>query len=292
MRLNRVNSEFRRLTSVLLYKPTSEINSYPAPSQILHLRPIEHRSLLLEFDAIIATYKSFGIDVTIIDSAVPLDSDLLYQYNMMYCRDLFFMTPAGAIMANMANVIRSKEPLYAARTLSGLSVPLLHTVFGEGLFEGADALWVKNNLVAVGVGNRTNNQGYKQLKDVLNIQGVECVAIPSTQVTTQHLLGSVQIVDSDLALVRNEIIDSEVIRFLEDHGFMVVKIPENMEVRNRQAMNIVTVAPRTIFMSAGCPCTKLLYEKAGLKIAAELELTQLINGAGGLACATGIVARV
>lgn len=56
-------------------------------------------------------------------------------------------------------------------------------------------------------------------------------------------------------------------------------------------MNIVTVSPRTIIMNADCPETKGLYLKAGLTIAAEIRMTQLINGAGGLACATGIISR-
>ena len=146
-------------------------------------------------------------------------------------------------------------------------------------------------LVAVGVGSRTNRRAYEQIKDILKQADVECVALPSYQTQTQHLLGTVQIVDRDLALVRHEIADNAVIRLLEDHHFTVVKIPENPEVRTRQAMNIVTVSPRTIIMTAGCPETRSIYQHAGLTIAAELELSQLMHGAGGLACATGIISR-
>jgi N-dimethylarginine dimethylaminohydrolase len=275
---------------VLLYAPDASIDNYPEPPRILHLRPIDHAALMREYAAVIAAFEAHGVTVTLIDPA-PLDADQWRRYNMMYCRDLFFMTPRGAIVSEMANCVRAKEPLYAARTLAALGIPLLHTVSGEGRFEGADALWLRDDLVLVGVGNRTNREGYSQVRDVLAGQGVVCVALPSSQVTTQHLLGSVQIVDCNLALVRHQIIDPEVVRFLEEQHFSVARIPENREVRERQAMNIVTVAPRTVFMTAGCPETKELYLQAGLAIAAELELTQLINGAGGLACATGIVSR-
>lgn len=290
MRLLGVNSEYRKLSSVLLYKPGREIANYHDPARILHLHPIDHPAFMLEFDAVIAAFEALGIAVTLIDPA-PLDDDPWYRYNMMYCRDLFFMTPHGAILAKMANSIRGQEPIYAARSLKALGIPLLHVVSGEGRFEGADALWLKDDLVLVGVGNRTNRQGYEQIREVLHQQGVKCVALPSSQATTQHLLGSVQIVDRELALVRHEIIDPEVISFLGQQRCTVIKIPENREVRTRQAMNIVTVAPRTIFMTAGCPETKSAYRKAGLIIAAEFELTQLMYGAGGLACATGIAAR-
>lgn len=285
-----VNSEYSALTSVLLYAPGAEIGAYPDPARILHLRPVDHSAIMREYADVIAAFEEHGTVVTLIEPT-PLDADSRYRYNMMYCRDLFFMTPQGAIMANMANSVRGSEPLYAARTLEASGVPLLHTVSGEGRFEGADALWLRDDLVLVGVGNRTNVEGYRQVSEVLSSQNVECLFVPSTQMTTQHLLGSVQIVDHDLALVRHHIIDPEVVSFFEKQNFTVVRIPENREVCERQAMNIVAVAPRTIFMTADCPETKELYLQAGLTIAAELELSQLINGAGGLACATGIVAR-
>jgi N-dimethylarginine dimethylaminohydrolase len=286
-----MNSEYDKLFSVILYKPGIEIENYPNPAGILHLRCIDHSALMLEFDTIIASFEALDITVTLIDPT-PVDSDVWYRYNMMYCRDLFFMTPHGAILASMASTVRANETIYAARSLGALGIPLLRTVSEDGRFEGADALWLREDLVLVGVGNRTNRAGYLQVRDALFEQGVECVSIPSYQMYTQHLLGSVQIVDKDLALVRHEIVDPEVMSLLERQGFFVVKIPENLEVQTRQAMNIVTVAPRTVFMSTGCPNTRQLYQEAGLTIAAELELTQLICGAGGLACATGIVARV
>ncbi len=285
-----VNSEYEKLSSVMLHIPGVEIDNYPDPLKIQHLAPIDHHSLMREYGAIIACFEGFGIEVNLIDPT-PIYDEREYLHNMMYCRDLFLMTPKGAILANMANTGRRQEPLYAARTLKSLGIPLLHVVSGEGLFEGADALWLKDDLVLVGVGNRTNLAGYQQVRYVLEQQGVTCVAISSCQAITQHLLGSMQIVDRDLALVRHKIIDREIISFLKENNFEVVAIPENSEVKMWQAMNIVTVAPRMVIMTAGCPETKELYQKAGLTIAAELDLTQLINGAGGLACATGIVAR-
>lgn len=285
-----VNSEYAKLTSVILYRPGLDIADYPEPRRIQHLAPINHNSLMLEYDAITARFESLGITVNMIDPT-SINDDRDYRYNMMYCRDLFLMTPYGAILANMANIGRRQEPLYAARTMKSLGIPLLHIVSGEGRFEGADALWLREDLVIVGVGNRTNHQGYLQIRDVLKQQGVDCVDLPSFQSITQHLLGSVQIVDGDSVLVRHEIIDPHIIHFLRENAFKVVPVPENREVIRRQAMNIVTIAPRSIIMTANCPETRALYQKAGINIVGELELTELINGAGGLACATGIMAR-
>lgn len=283
-------SEYGRLSSVLLYRPCPDIGNYPDPARIQHLSPIDHPALMREFDDIVATYETLGIRVNLIDDT-PLSSDRWYRYNMLYCRDLLFMTPKGAIMGSMANNTRSAEPLYAARTLQTIGIPVLHTVSGDGTFEGADAIWLRPDLVLLGVGSRTNLSGFEQVANVLSRQGIHCEAVPSLQTRTQHLLGTVQVVDRDLALVRSEITDPGLVSTLESYGIAVAHVPEHAEVVSRQAMNIVTIAPRTIIMTDNCPLTRQLYLDAGLTIAAELELTQVMAGAGGLACATGILAR-
>jgi len=284
-----LDSEYKELTSVLLYKPAPAIGAHPDPQSIQHLAPINHEELTVQLDELIDTFTSLDVHVTLIDP--PEDPSDSSNYNMMFCRDLFFMTPEGAILANMANETRRGEVCHAARRLEQAEIPVLHTISGEGRFEGADALWINKGLVAVGVGNRTNIQGFEQITAVLSKQGIDSFSLPSTQKTTQHLLGSLQIADKDLALVREEIISPETVAFLEKHEFRVIGIPENLEVRNRQAMNFVTVAPRKVIMTAACPETKHIYLDAGIDVVAELAISQLINGSGGLACTTGTLAR-
>jgi N-dimethylarginine dimethylaminohydrolase len=284
-----LDSEYTQLASVLLYKPGAAISDHPDPSAVQHLAPINHEELSGQLDRLIETFTLLGIRVTLVDP--PGEIADTSNYNMMFCRDIFFMTPKGAILANMANETRRGEVSHAARTFAKAGIPVLHTVDGDGRFEGADALWINKGLVAVGIGNRTNMPAFTQLQAVLRKQGIDTVPLPSTQKRTQHLLGSLQIVDRDLALVREGIISPKTITCLKKHGFRIVAIPENPEVRSSQAMNIVTVAPRKVLMTAGCPVTKRIYLDAGIDVVAELVISQLINGSGGLACATGTLAR-
>ena len=285
-----LNSEYGRLTTVLLHQPGADIASHPEPQIIRHLRPIKAVRMENEFTAVVDTFAALEIDTEFIDPT-PITADRAYLYNLMFCRDLFFMTPAGAILASMAHETRQGETLYAARTLKNMGVPIIHQISADGRFEGADALWINKELVAIGVGNRTNEAAFAQLRQVLAASNIACVALPNDQRATQHLLGTLQIVDHDLALLRRSITDPQVATFLQQQGFTVVDVPENSEVTEKQAMNIVTVAPRRIIMAASCPLTRQLYLNAGLTIAAELDISQLINDVGGIACATGIVGR-
>lgn len=284
-----LDSEYGELTSVLLYKPEPAIAGHPDPRAVQHLAPIDHVELTTQLDGVVGTFSSLGISVNLIEP--PEDPSDPANFNMMFCRDLFFMTPEGAILSNMANETRRGEVSHAARAFAKAGIPVLHRIDGEGRFEGADALWIDRKLVAVGVGNRTNMEGFEQIKAVLGKQGIDTVPLTSTQQRTQHLLGSLQFVDNDMVLVREDIVSPELLTFLAKHDLRIVRIPENPEVRNRQAMNIVTVAPRRIVMTADCPESRMIYLEAGIEVVAELPISQLINGAGGLACATGILAR-
>ncbi len=208
----------------------------------------------------------------------------------MYVRDLFVNTMCGAVVARMASAVRAGEEKYAAFALAGLDIPIAATVAGKGLFEGADALWLDEKTMLCGTGNRTNREGFLQLKRALALQGAEVLSVPMPG-GVQHLLGLLQIVDRRLALLRTGKAPAALKAVLKRRGFKIIPVPETDEVRLRQGMNTVTVAPRRLLMPSGCPGLKALYLKAGLRIAAEVKISQLINGAGGLACATGILAR-
>jgi N-dimethylarginine dimethylaminohydrolase len=169
-------------------------------------------------------------------------------------------------------------------------VPVLRTVSGRGTFEGADALWLDRRTVVCGVGNRTNAEGFRQLREVLAAQGVAAVAAPMPK-GVQHLLGLLQIVDAKLALLRHEKAPKALARLLKRRRFRVVPIPESAEVVAGQGMNVVTVSPRRIVMPADCPRLGEIYRSAGLHVAGTADVRQLRLAAGGLACAVGILSR-
>jgi N-dimethylarginine dimethylaminohydrolase len=208
----------------------------------------------------------------------------------MFVRDLFVNTRAGAVGARMASTVRAGEELYAAHALAGLAHPIARSIGGRGVFEGADALWLDRKNVLCGVGARTNAEGYRQLREQLALQGVRCHAVKIPR-EVQHLLGILQLVDRNLALVRTELAPTRLLTRLKRAGVRIVSVPELAEVTQKQGMNIVTVRPRTIVMPADCPRLESLYRASGLTIAGRVAIPELLKGAGGIACATGILAR-
>ncbi len=107
----------------------------------------------------------------------------------------------------------------------------------------------------------------------------------------QHLLGILQIVDRDLAFVRSEKAPASLLRLLKSQGITVVPVAESIEVRMKMGFNFVTVKPRSIVMSAGCPDLKKIFKDSGIKIVAEADVSQMCNAAGGIGCVTGVLGR-
>ncbi|MDD5408894.1 MAG: arginine deiminase family protein [Candidatus Omnitrophica bacterium] len=285
-----MNSEYRPLKSVLLSMPVPEIKNIDEPGKILYTKIIDYDILKREFGELVKAYKKFKIEVNFINTNRIASTDQRYKFNLMFARDLFFMTPRGAILSRMFSEVRRDEVKYAQRALKNKKISIIKPIQDIATFEGADALWVNEESVLVGVGRRTNLKGFLEIKDALSRQGVQCVPVPAPG-GVLHLLGVLQFVDSDTALVRTELAGPKIIGLLKRFKIRTIAIPENREVKTKYAMNFVTVAPKRIIMSAGCPYTKKIYQDSGIKIAAEVPATQLANAAGGIACATGILSR-
>jgi N-dimethylarginine dimethylaminohydrolase len=283
-------TEYSTLRAVLLHCPGPAIHRLHDPARVHHARPIDHDAICREHDAIQAAFAGFGVAVTLIDQSLldPEGGDCCL--NMMYVRDLFVMTPSQAVLARMAHRVRRDEARHAAHALRLLDIPVCEVPDEAATLEGADVLWLSPTSIVVGVGNRTNQAGFRVLEALLRPTGVECHAVEAPN-GVDHLLGALNIVDRDLALVRTGRCGTDVRRLLASYGIAVAEIPESPEVGDRHAMNIVSLAPRALLMPAGCPDTRRRIDRHGVTIAAELEASQLTHGGGGLACATGILAR-
>ena len=285
-----LNSEYLSLKTVLLCRPFFKTKDAYDPKKALHLRKVDPVAMDRELEEIIRLYGKFGIKSHLIDAQKISPGGSHYLFNLMFTRDLFFMTPKGAIVSRMASLVRREETKYLKKALKKQGVPIRKVVRGKGTFEGADALWVNPKIVVVGVGNRTNDNGFKQVKEELNKDGVRCLRFPAS-CGSLHLLGAAQFIDKNLAMVRVKLVRPEFVDFLQKNKIEIIRIPENDEVKNKQAFNFITIAPRKIIMPANCPKTKKIFQQQKIKVLAEVPVTQLINAGGGLACATGVLKR-
>ena len=278
--------EWDRLQSVLLFVPSEDWQYEGDPNDIQHIGKLRYPVLHSQLLELKATFERLMINVELVPTAFLKDT----EHNLVFMRDTFFMTNEGAIIARMGSGVRAGEELPVAHCLASLGVPIIKSIGGSGTFEGADALWVRNDLVLLGVGKRTNIEGAKQVQDVLRAQGVDTCFI-ELPAGIQHLLGIVQIVDSHKVIIRQNYITQQLKSIFAQLDFSIIELEEQDEVYRRQAMNFVAIGPSEIVMAANNPVTRKVIEDHGISVAAEVDISELTQAAGGIACATGILSR-
>ena len=276
-------SEWGVLQEVVLSLPGEELNFSGSPNDYLMLARPDLDVLRRQTSALVAFYEGQGVTVHL---AKPSASP---PPNFLFMRDLFWATPHGVVLARPAAQQRAGEERFAAETLAKLGVPMIFHPHGGATFEGADALWLDEKTVLLGVGVRTNQEGARQVASLLGDLGiaVQEVALPPG---VQHLLGVVNFVDRKLVVLHGGKASPALQEFLASRGVTGILLPPDEELLQRLGMNFVTLGPRRIVMPAGCPGIKKRLAGEGIEIL-EMEVGEYLKAAGGLACLTGILKR-
>lgn len=279
----RVRSEVAPLRAVLLARPGQELAFTESPAEQLMLERVDLPTLCEQADAVAEFYRAHGVTVHRFRPRTPPPPNFLFQ------RDLFFMTPEGAVLGRPAAQQRAGEERFAAEALAAIGVPILHSMSGRATFEGADALWIDGATVLVGTGRRTNDEALDAMRQVLAAQAVEVIATPLPG-DIQHLLGIVTPLDGDLVAVRADKATDAMRQALTTRGHELLELPADDELLDRRGMNFVTLAPREVVMPAGAPGIRGRLESHGVAVH-ELEVGEYVKAAGGLGCLTGILWR-
>ncbi|MBN1484867.1 MAG: amidinotransferase [Chloroflexia bacterium] len=278
-----VTNEWDPLEAVLLHHPGPEIDQLAQADEALMLEELEPARLRAEHQALIETYRQIGVEVVLVAPAHTPPP------NTMFCRDLFFMTPQGAVLARPASTVRAGEERLVAQRLAALGVPILLSVHGQGVFEGADALWLSRDTVLLSEGLRTNGPGADQVEALLGGLGVRTVRV-DLPYGTMHLLGMVNLAGPDLAVAWPGRLAYRAVQELRAQGYRVLFLPDQQEALQQMALNFVCLRPYHILMPADCPRTQAFYEAHGITCH-TLDIPHLRRAAGGMGCLTGIMRR-
>jgi N-dimethylarginine dimethylaminohydrolase len=276
-------SEWGRLEAVLLHAPGPEVEGLSDADAALMLQPLDPQAMRREHQALREAYRQEGVAVHLLEpgSAVPP--------NTLFCRDLFFMTPEGAVLARPAGRMRAGEERFVQARLAALGVPILLSVHGRGTFEGADAIWLDPRTVLLATGLRTNEAGAAQVETLLRGMGVEVIRV-DLPYGSLHLLGTVNLAGPDLAVAWAGRAPHRAVETLRSRGFRVLFLPDEAEAAQGMALNFVPLEPNRVLMPAGCPRTRALYEAAGMACR-EIAVGALRQAAGGMGCLSGPLKR-
>jgi arginine deiminase len=278
-----VNSEFGKLNSVLLHIPTQqELDGLDVKKAMYQYLP-KYEAIMREILAYIELLES--LDVTVYtDLGFPgrMENGARFP-NLIYMKDLAIVTPDKVVMCRPFHKVRQGEEIYTELLLKHIGVQDYQIDYIPiGYHEGADVVWLNPRKILINYGYRTTDAAASSISDYFRkLYGIKSKFIEGNKHhrVPQHIQGSKHIFSLKNAAIREELED-------DDLGFEnVYRFKETHEIKNRYALNVITINENEIIMPAGCPETKAAYESLGVKCH-ESPMEEISKGAGGFACMT------
>jgi len=278
-----VASEVDTLKAVLLRRPGKEIENFDPKKARFSDDPVDVELLRKQHDAVAKAYEDFGAKVYYVEETRE------DRPNAIFCRDLMFMTPEGAIITRPGMAARRGEERYVAQALAKLGVPILKTVAGDGMFEGANACWIDRETCILSTGSRCNRSGYEQVKTELERMGVTVYHMQQPY-SNIHIDGILNPISHDKVLIHAGQVPYDIVDMLKDKGYEILEIPSRTEQSITFACNFVALEPNHILFAKGNPRTLELLLKHGVQVD-EIDVSEIVKGRGCLHCITAFLKR-
>ena len=278
-----VSSEVDTLRAVLMRRPGREVESFDAAAVRFSDEPIDVELMRQQHDAVADVYRQNGVKVYYVEEQRE------DRPNAVFCRDLLFMTPEGAILTRPGMAARRGEERYVAKALSDIGVPIIKTVSGDGFFEGANAMWVDRHTCVVSTGSRCNRSGFEQVRTELERMDVAVYHMQQPY-SNIHIDGIMNPASNEAIMVHASQVPYDIIDMLKKKGFKILEVPSQTELREHFSCNFVALEPGRVLMPEGSPRAQELLEKNGIQVE-TINISEIIKGKGALHCITAFLKR-
>ena len=204
----------------------------------------------------------------------------------VFTRDQAIAVDGGAVICRMGPVGadpgygRRGEEAYITKVIANLGMPILRTINGTGLIEGGSFFFLTPKVAALGMSFRQNEEGARQLEDVLRASGTRLIRVPLTG-HALHIDGAILMVDHRTALVNMARLPYWFLDELKALGIQLVYVWPS----EGHAVNCLAVCPGRVIISEGCPRTRERLTAAGVE-SIEIDYSEIRKNGGGIHCST------
>lgn len=219
-----------------------------------------------QFEALKRILETFGCQV--ID--VP---ELANHPNSVFTRDTALCTPQGYIKLKMGLAAREGEEEWMAKILESIGEPCAGEIKEPGTVEGGDVI-LAGSVAFIGLSKRTNEEGAKQLSNILSDMDYEIRKIP-VKYPHLHLGGAMSVVGPEQILCCMDM-------FPEDffNGFDTI----NISCMAPSNGNVICLGNNEIIANAAENVEAIKALEAKGKIVHSIDLSEFRKGAGGPTC--------
>ena len=251
-----------KFNNVIVRKPCKAvcdgITSAPELGQ-----PIYEKALA-QHEKYIEALKKCGVEVTVLEADERYPDSCFVEDPALITRKCAIITNPGAASRNG----EKNEIIGAVRKF--FPEDKIEYIKDSGTLEGGDVMMVGDTFY-VGLSARTNAEGIRQLGEILNKYGLECVQVPLEKVL--HLKTGVNYLENNNMLVSGEFIDKP-----EFAKYNKIVIPEE----EAYAANCIWVNG-TVIVPEGYPAVLKAVQDAGYETLV-VDTSEFRKIDGGLSC--------
>jgi len=285
------HSEYGELRSVFIKRPreamVDEQRIANTWEQLNFLAPPNITTAISEYDAFEGLLRISNAEIRYLpfNNNVTMDS--------MYCRDASLATDFGMILCNMGKQARKPEPDACRSAFETAGITILGSINAPGTLEGGDMAWLDTTTLAVGHTYRTNADGIRQLRALLDPRGVETVVVQLPHYKGKndvfHLMSILSPIDRDLAVVYSPLMPIPFREYLIARGMGLIEVPDSEF--DSMGCNVLAIGPREVVVVDGSPITRSRLIQAGCTVYAYAGGDISVKGGGGPTCLTRPVLR-
>lgn len=234
-----------------------------------------------QHDGLVRTLRDEGVEVVFLDAIEP------DGIKSVYTRDSSFAVKGGAIVTRLARKIRRGEEAHVTRTLANLGMPILRTLHGTAMAEGGSFAWLNSKTAVIGLSSRVNEEGARQIEEVLRSQGVELIRVTLTGYRL-HIDGVFLMVAPDLALINPTQLPFWFLAKLQELKIHAIEVHHQ---DNPWIINSLAVAPGRVLMAEGASDHTLERLRRHQVSVVTVPYDKVCLGGGGLHCSTAPLIR-
>ncbi|WP_019243540.1 MULTISPECIES: dimethylarginine dimethylaminohydrolase family protein [Bacillus] len=222
----------------------------------------DYGKLLVQHQAYVEALKKCGVSVT----HMPANEEFP---DSTFVEDTAVLTPEFAAVTNPGAESRNKEIIEMEPILKKFYEKLYY-IKNPGTLDGGDILQIENHFY-IGISDRTNEDGARQLKEILEGEGYVVSIVPLQKFF--HLKTGIAYLGNNTIVAAGEFIDHPDFAQYEK----IIVPTEEEYAANCILVNEYVIIPK------GYENTKRQIEEVGLKTI-ELEMSEFQKQDGGLSC--------
>ncbi|MDD6796530.1 MAG: arginine deiminase family protein [Clostridiaceae bacterium] len=233
-----------------------------------------------EHEMFVKAYEENGVKVEYLDA----DKE---RPNSVFSRDFGGCIKEGYILGNFKLPLRYKEHVDYEKKMNDLKIPVVAKC-EKGLFEGGDFMFLNEKTIAIGMADRTNEEGVEEIRKQISKYGYEVIGVKLKK-EYLHLDMCFNLVDDKLAVSYKDGLPAEFIKKLDDMKIEIIEVPE--ESIFKHGCNLQALGDhRVISLKQNVRVNEEL-RKHGMKVI-ELDITEILKAGGGPHCMTFPLERI